>query len=78
MIRHYKLVSNCFETYHLNRDAFVTTRQGYADLLELIEQETDRVIFDEATSIRFHAAEELLDSGLVVASNAYRKACDHE
>ncbi len=74
ILRHYKLVSNCYETSTLNRGAFVATRQGYADLVALIEREPEQRIYDERLSLELESVDELLRHGLLVSSADFRGA----
>ncbi len=69
-ILHYKLVSNCYETSVLNHEAFPATRQGYEDLMKLIESKPDHRIRTD-TAREFDAAEDLLDQGFLFASPDY-------
>ena len=70
VLRHYKLVSNCFETSAMNRDAFPATRRGYEDLLELIEKASDFNIKNDS-AIRYEGTDELLAAKFLFASPDY-------
>lgn len=73
LLRHYKLVSNCYETSLLNHGSFSTTRQGYADLLNLIERKPDMRIYDERFSTLLSTSQQLLATGVLVASTRFQE-----
>lgn len=72
---HFKLVGNCYMTSVANGKAFTSTRQGYEDLVELIDREPDRKIVEPQTR-RLENSAQLLDDGILYAADAYIALAD--
>ena len=53
---------------------FVATRQGYADLVALIEREPEQRIYDERLSLELESVDELLRQRPLVSSADFRGA----
>ena len=69
VLYHYKLTSQAMATSKQNMKGFETTKQGYANLIELIDSNPDMTISDY--SIKITGTESLLESNFLITSDRY-------
>jgi len=72
LMLHYKLTSNALDIALQNKERFVANSAAYTDFINLLLGNPDFRL-KQATAVRFRRAEDLIASGVLFMSDAYRK-----